>query len=93
MLLGAKVLVGNSSVGIRECSYLGVPVVNIGTRQQGRERGPNVLDVAWHDAGEISNAVELARAMAPMKSTLYGEGHAGERIAEVLTAQKQEAAA
>ena len=93
MLLGAKALVGNSSVGIRECSYLGVPAVNIGTRQQWRERGPNVLDVAWHDAGQISNAVELARAMVPPKSALYGDGHAGERIAAVLTARKQEAVA
>src|SRR5262249_15596005 len=39
VLNSAKCLVGNSSVGIRECSYLGVPVVNIGTRQAGRDRG------------------------------------------------------
>ena len=38
LLFNANVLVGNSSVGIRECSYLGVPVVNIGTRQNRRER-------------------------------------------------------
>jgi UDP-hydrolysing UDP-N-acetyl-D-glucosamine 2-epimerase len=86
VLLGAKVLVGNSSVGIRECSYLGVPVVNVGTRQQGRERGPNVMDERHH--------VELiAEALAyqmlrqpPPSSTLYGDGHAGKRIAEALLA-------
>jgi len=34
LLKGSKCLIGNSSVGIRECSYIGVPVVNIGTRQK-----------------------------------------------------------
>jgi UDP-hydrolysing UDP-N-acetyl-D-glucosamine 2-epimerase len=87
-LLGSGVLVGNSSVGIRECSYLGVPVVNIGTRQRGRERGPNVHDVA-HYAEEIRFEVRrLTRALAmpppTNRSNLYGDGHAGERIAEIL---------
>jgi UDP-hydrolysing UDP-N-acetyl-D-glucosamine 2-epimerase len=83
-LLGCKVLVGNSSVGIRECSFLGVPVVNIGTRQQGRERGPNVLD-APHIADEIHTfAVAQAYGDRPRSSTLYGDGHAGERIAGIL---------
>ncbi|MCG8459594.1 MAG: UDP-N-acetylglucosamine 2-epimerase, partial [Holophagales bacterium] len=48
LLLGCDCLVGNSSVGIREASFLGVPVVNIGNRQQGRDRGANVIDVG-HD--------------------------------------------
>ncbi len=48
LLYGAAAIVGNSSVAIRECSYLGVPAVNIGSRQQGRERGRNVIDVE-HD--------------------------------------------
>jgi UDP-N-acetylglucosamine 2-epimerase len=93
MLLGARVLVGNSSVGIRECSFLGVPVVNIGTRQSGRERGPNVIDVP-HDVAAIREAVDRQIAHGPYESsTLYGDGHAGERIAAVLAGQAQEAAA
>src|SRR5262249_44146738 len=44
LLYNSRCLVGNSSVGIRECSFLGVPVVNIGSRQSGRDRGQNVLD-------------------------------------------------
>ena len=39
LLTQCRALIGNSSAGIRECSYLGVPVVNIGSRQDGRERG------------------------------------------------------
>ncbi len=93
MLLGAKVLVGNSSVGIRECSFLGVPVVNIGTRQRGRERGPNVHDVPNHEPGSIRGAVGAAVQSRPRRSTLYGDGHAGERVAAVLVSRKAAAVA
>src|SRR6185312_15296581 len=52
LIYNARCLVGNSSVGIREAGFLGVPVVNIGVRQSGRERSHNVVDVA-HDRTEI----------------------------------------
>jgi UDP-N-acetylglucosamine 2-epimerase len=84
LLTQSACLVGNSSVGIRECSYLGVPVVNIGSRQCGRERGPNVWDTV-HGVEEIHAAILGAISDGPCpRSTLYGNGHAGERIAEVL---------
>lgn len=84
VLLGARVLVGNSSVGIRECSFLGVPVVNIGTRQEGRERDVNVVDVP-HSPLRISAEIAIAwDRKAGRTSTLYGDGHAGERIAKIL---------
>jgi UDP-hydrolysing UDP-N-acetyl-D-glucosamine 2-epimerase len=96
LLLGCEVLVGNSSVGIRECSFLGVPVVNIGTRQQRRERGANVVDVP-HEVRAIRME---ARRLAVMgrdgrypSTHLYGDGHAGERIAAVLAGKAQEAVA
>ncbi len=84
LLTQAAVLVGNSSAGIREASYLGVPVVNIGSRQQGRERGPNVIDVP-HDVKQIAEAIQrqIAHGRYP-SSSLYGTGDAGPRIAEVL---------
>jgi UDP-hydrolysing UDP-N-acetyl-D-glucosamine 2-epimerase len=77
-------LVGNSSVGIRESAYLGVPVVNIGSRQAGRERGPNVLDVAYQRQA-IQNAVrqQIAHGLYP-PDPIYGDGKAGLRIAQVL---------
>jgi UDP-hydrolysing UDP-N-acetyl-D-glucosamine 2-epimerase len=77
-------IVGNSSVAIRECSFLGVPAVNIGSRQQGRERGRNVLDVP-HDRHAIRGAIEQHRAAGrPGRDELYGDGHAGQRIAASL---------
>ena len=84
LLRRCRCLVGNSSVGIRECSYLGVPVVNIGKRQAGRDRSPNVIDVD-HDRGEIIAAIRKHLAHGPYPpSGLYGDGNAGRRIADLL---------
>lgn len=84
LLCGAAAIVGNSSVAIRECSYLGVPAVNVGTRQLGRERGRNVIDVR-HDRQEIRAAVDSHRnGKRPERDLLYGDGKAGARIADVL---------
>jgi UDP-hydrolysing UDP-N-acetyl-D-glucosamine 2-epimerase len=84
LLLGAKCLVGNSSVGIRECSYLGVPAVNIGSRQQRRDRGRNVVDVA-PDTAAIRSAIEHSLATPrPEPDNIYGGGDAGARIADLL---------
>ncbi len=85
LLCGATAIVGNSSVAIRECSYLGVPAVNIGSRQLGRERGQNVIDVD-HDRKEISDAVQthITRGK-PKRDLLYGDGKAGGRIADCLS--------
>jgi UDP-hydrolysing UDP-N-acetyl-D-glucosamine 2-epimerase len=84
LIYHSRCIVGNSSVAIRECSYLGVPAVNIGTRELGRERGPNVID-APYQRDEIRRAIEnqLENGRYPGVS-LYGDGHAGERIAGVL---------
>ena len=74
-------------VGIRECSYLGVPVVNIGSRQAGRDRGRNVLDVGY-DRQEISEGVSDRYANGRFPSDpLYGDARAGERIAGLLATQ------
>jgi len=84
LLLGARCLIGNSSVGIREASYLGVPVVNIGNRQQGRERARNVIDVDY-DSTQIVEATKKHLANGRYSpSPLYGDGKAGERIAQIL---------
>ena len=84
LLYNSKGIVGNSSVAIRECSYLGVPAVNIGSREGGRERGKNVLDVNY-DRAEISAAIRKhLDAARPGIDLLYGDGQAGVRIAELL---------
>jgi UDP-hydrolysing UDP-N-acetyl-D-glucosamine 2-epimerase len=88
-LLGqVDAMIGNSSSGIMEAASFALPVVNVGMRQQGRERAANVLDVP----AESSAIVEAARrVLAPeMRASLqgmknpYGDGTASETIAEVL---------
>jgi UDP-hydrolysing UDP-N-acetyl-D-glucosamine 2-epimerase len=80
----SRCIVGNSSVAIRECSFLAVPAVNIGSRQMGRERGLNVVDVDY-DRHEIIRAIKSFEGCPrPESVDLYGDGHAGERIAQTL---------
>jgi UDP-hydrolysing UDP-N-acetyl-D-glucosamine 2-epimerase len=84
LLYNSRCLIGNSSVGIRECSFLGIPVVNIGSRQAGRDRGVNVVDVP-HDRRMISRAARQQMASGHYeRDTLYGDGGSGMRIAELI---------
>jgi UDP-hydrolysing UDP-N-acetyl-D-glucosamine 2-epimerase len=85
LLQSSRCLIGNSSVGIRECAFLGVPVVNIGSRQAGRDRGHNVLDVGYdRDAIQEAAGRHLSNGRYP-SDHLYGDGRAGERVAALLS--------
>lgn len=78
-------LVGNSSSGIREGAFIGTPVVNIGTRQDNRERGKNVIDVPYNKE-KILDGINRQIDHGPYKSEpIYGYGSAGGKIAEVLS--------
>jgi UDP-hydrolysing UDP-N-acetyl-D-glucosamine 2-epimerase len=80
-------LIGNSSSGIREGAYIGTPVVNIGSRQTARERGRNVLD-ALPERAAIREAVQAQLRHGRYEcETIYGDGRAGQRIAEVLASK------
>jgi bifunctional UDP-N-acetylglucosamine 2-epimerase / N-acetylmannosamine kinase len=88
LLMNSKCLVGNSSVGIRECSFMGVPVVNIGSRQMGRARGNNVIDVDYK-AMDIKNAISSwIKNGKALPADTYGGGDAGVKIAEILATQE-----
>jgi len=77
-------IVGNSSAGIRECAYLGLPAVNVGSRQAGRDRGRNVRDVDY-DRVAISAAIQACRREGRLQADyIYGQGGAGARIADAL---------
>lgn len=84
LLKNSNCLIGNSSVGIRECSYLGIPVVNIGTRQNRRQRGSNVIDVNY-DKTEIKNAIkDRMNTDSIVSESIYGNGDSGKKIAEII---------
>lgn len=84
LLSNAACILGNSSSGIRESAFLGTPTVNIGSRQHGRQRGKNVVDVDY-DRGEITAAVREQIARGRYESDhLYGDGFASDKIVGTL---------
>ncbi|MGC1185880.1 MAG: UDP-N-acetylglucosamine 2-epimerase [Candidatus Acidiferrales bacterium] len=89
LLREASMLVGNSSSGIMEAASFALPTVNVGIRQQGRERAINILDAAA-DKSSILQTVAIARSSQFRQSLAgminpYGDGHASEKIVGILT--------
>jgi GDP/UDP-N,N'-diacetylbacillosamine 2-epimerase (hydrolysing) len=86
----ASVLVGNSSSGMIDAPSFGLPVVNIGGRQEGRERGDNVIDVGYNRE-EIITAIKKPLTDSKFLRVVkkchnpYGDGKASPRIAEILS--------
>lgn len=86
----AGAIIGNSSSGIIEAPSFFLPTVNIGTRQRGRERGSNVINVGYNK-DEIKSAIIKAlydedfKKMIKGSKNPYGDGNAGERIADILS--------
>ncbi|MEO6120875.1 MAG: UDP-N-acetylglucosamine 2-epimerase [Acidimicrobiales bacterium] len=77
-------MVGNSSAALREGAFLGAPAVSVGTRQHNRECGPNVVFTS-HDPLEIAVAVQAQIDHGRYgRNVLFGDGTAGQRIADVL---------
>ena len=88
LLKHAEALIGNSSSGIIEAASLGLPVVNVGVRQKGRDHAGNVLDVPA-SAGPIRRAIAQSMSEKFRKSIQglenpYGDGHAAEKIVQLL---------
>ena len=89
LLRQADLFIGNSSSGIMETASFALPTVNVGLRQQGRERPANVLD-AKAESHAILKKIEEARSEAFRRqlkgmANPYGDGHASERIVDILT--------
>jgi UDP-hydrolysing UDP-N-acetyl-D-glucosamine 2-epimerase len=85
LMAHCSVMVGNSSAGLREGAFLGTPVVSVGSRQQNREVGPNVVRVG-HDAADIADAMRTQMDHGNYeRDLLFGDGTAGRKIADVLT--------
>jgi UDP-hydrolysing UDP-N-acetyl-D-glucosamine 2-epimerase len=88
LLRRARVIAGNSSAGLIECGAIPIHAVNIGSRQAGRERAANVIDVPEWDYQTIRTALSDAVAAPPLEpqsiSHPYGDGRSGIRTAELL---------
>jgi UDP-hydrolysing UDP-N-acetyl-D-glucosamine 2-epimerase len=84
ILNSAKCAIGNSSSFIRECSYLGVPSVNIGTRQSFREHGKNIISVDYNNLSIYSAITKQLKIKKYKPEYIFGRGDAGSKIAKVL---------
>ncbi|NXF39551.1 GLCNE kinase, partial [Nyctibius bracteatus] len=81
----AGCMIGNSSCGVREVGAFGTPVINLGTRQTGRETGENVLHVRDADTQDkILHALQLQFGKQYPCSKIYGDGNAVPRILKFL---------
>uniref|UniRef100_A0A8C8EP31 Bifunctional UDP-N-acetylglucosamine 2-epimerase/N-acetylmannosamine kinase n=2 Tax=Oncorhynchus tshawytscha TaxID=74940 RepID=A0A8C8EP31_ONCTS len=81
----AGAMIGNSSCGVREAGAFGTPVINLGSRQTGRETGENVLHVRDADTqNKIYHALELQFGKRYPCSKIYGDGNAVPRILKFL---------
>ena len=88
ILKNSKLIMGNSSSGIREASYLGVHAINIGSRQNNREKGKNVNDVSC-DANKILKVFnKKIKLRSCPQSKLYGQGNAAKQIIRILLKKK-----
>jgi UDP-hydrolysing UDP-N-acetyl-D-glucosamine 2-epimerase len=81
----SRIMIGNSSSGVREACYFGTPVVNVGNRQEGRRISENVLSVPGTEAG-VAGAIEkhLQKPRAYKQEYMYGGGDAGKQISDIL---------
>ena len=84
LMVQARCIVGNSSAAIREGAFIGIPAVNVGTRQQGRQRGANVVDVDYHQTAIADAIAQQTKNGRFPSNPIYGDGRAGERIAQIL---------
>lgn len=79
----SKCLVGNSSAGIRDAGFIGIPVVNIGTRQNDREHGDNVIN-SNNKKDEIYKKILISLKKKCKKNNIYGDGTAAKKIVKIL---------
>lgn len=84
IMANADCMVGNSSAGIREACYFGTPVVNIGNRQQYRERSKNVIDIGCETEDIKKTILFQLQNGRYEKVNLYGDGDSGKRIVKIL---------
>ncbi|MEM9513431.1 MAG: UDP-N-acetylglucosamine 2-epimerase [Actinomycetota bacterium] len=81
----ASAIVGNSSLGVREAPFLGVPSLNVGTRQHRRASSESIVDVAADDSETIRWFLNRHWGTTPAPSREFGSGNAGERFVEILS--------
>lgn len=83
LLKYAKYLIGNSSAGIREAPYYGIPTINIGTRQNKRAIGGEIINCSY-EKNQILEAINSAKTVTVKKLDLYGDGNSDQLFLNIL---------
>ena len=84
LAIQSAIIVGNSSFGIREASFIGLPSLNLGGRQSGRQRSMNVVDINSPDLKDLKFQIQRLSESRFKPSMIYGDGHAGKLAAEII---------
>lgn len=87
LLKNAKFIIGNSSAGVREAPFYGLPSINIGTRQNARFRGKTVIDCTY-ESDSIIEALKRINNVQEEKSTWFGDGSSAEKFTKYITSQQ-----
>lgn len=87
LLKNAAVMVGNSSAGVREAPFLGIPSLDVGTRQTNRAQAPSVTSVPAGDTGAMLRFLETDWGKSHPRHTAFGEGRAADRFVDVLRSE------
>lgn len=85
LTIKSSIIVGNSSFGIREASFLGLPALNLGSRQNGREKSLNVTDLMDPNSSLLRKEIESKVLIRYASSDIYGSGDAGKLSAKIIS--------
>ena len=85
LMKNAAMMVGNSSAGVREAPFLGIPSIDIGTRQTNRASAPSIRALKASDGSGISEFIETNWGKRFPPHTAFGEGRAADRFVEVIS--------
>ena len=84
LLKNAQFIIGNSSAGIREAPYYGIPTVNVGTRQNGRTSNPDIINTTYNSTS-IINAIQEAKVKKVTPRHLFGDGKSNEQFLKIIS--------
>jgi len=88
LLKNAKFIIGNSSAGIREAPYYGIPIINIGTRQQNRTLNANIINVDYQKENIIEAIHSLINYKINPTDNDFGKGNSAELFLNSLLSSK-----
>lgn len=85
LLKSAEFIIGNSSSGVREAPFFGVPSINVGSRQNRRSNAKSILNVSNDDLSGLQEVIYLAQNMPRIPERIFGDGNAAKRFANLVS--------